>query len=747
MNLSAFFKLWLLTSPPMPINRKFAFTAAMLLSGAAFAQIGSFPGFTPGNIVVSRSVYTGTATTVTLGEALPPVCPTSAACGTGKAVSNGAYPTVGSTSNVWNNDGPDGSFGVTSPIFLDQISPATGSVVNTLAIPSNMITTSFSSKSELALNLSADGTAITFMGYMAPPNTVDVSNSNTPAAYDPTNPAGGSYYRAVAQVGANGAIQITPTNSYSGNNGRAVILANGFYYMAGNGNNGGGTPGNIVATEGIQMAVPGQPASTPAMEVGTLSVTQVINPATGTPYAADKLGKDNNFRGLTLFNNTIFTSKGSGSNGFNTVYQVGTAGSMPSLANAEETPITILPGFPTTLAKTATLFPFGLFFANATTLYVADEGDGTPADAASSTTAGLQKWSLVNGTWTLDYVLQNGLNLGVPYSVPNYPTSLNPSTDGLRNITGVVNANGTVTIYAITSTVSANGDQGADPNKLVVINDTLANLTAAGASNETFTVIKSAGAGEVLRGVSFAPTSGATPQPSVPSVVSAASPSVIGIAPGSLATVTGTGLSYGAPATGTLPLTAFLGGSSVEIMDAGGRTTLAPLLYVSPGQINFQVPASVANGIAKVTITTAGPFLTSAYIPVSTVAPGLFTLNGVGLAAATAVKVAASGAQTSVPVFTTNSDGSYTAAPISLTGGTVYLTLYGTGIQAAGTSGVTATIGGANAKVLFAGAQGKYPGLDQVNLQIPASLAGSGNTNIQLTVSGIPANPVQVTIQ
>ena len=88
-----------------------------------------------------------------------------------------------------------------------------------------MIVTSFSSKSELALNLSTDGSVLTFMGYVAAPNTVDVSNSNTPVVYDPTNPSGNTYFRAVAQVGANGAIQVTPTNAYSGNNGRAAILA------------------------------------------------------------------------------------------------------------------------------------------------------------------------------------------------------------------------------------------------------------------------------------------------------------------------------------------------------------------------------------------------------------------------------------------------------------------------------------------------------------------------------------------
>src|SRR4029077_14483523 len=139
--------------------------------------------------------------------------------------------------------------------------------------------------------------------------------------------------------------------------------------------------------------------------------------------------------------------------------------------------------FPNTAASTNTSFPFGIFFANATTLYVCDEGDGslvTPpvngnvADAQSLATAGLQKWSLVNGTWTMLYVLQNGLNIGVPYSVPKYPASLNHATDGCRNMTGKVNQDdGTVDIYAITSTVSANGDQGADPNKLVKVTDLL----------------------------------------------------------------------------------------------------------------------------------------------------------------------------------------------------------------------------------------------------------------------------------
>jgi uncharacterized protein (TIGR03437 family) len=721
--------------------------AMLTFSGAVYAQ-STFPGFTSGNIAVTRSVYTGDATTVSIGQALPPVCPATAACGTGKATDNGAYASLANNNNVFNNNKVDGSFGITSPIFIDQLTP-TGTLVNTLAVPANMLTTSFSSKSELAINLSLDGAALTLVGYVAPPNTIDVSNSNAPGVYDPTNPAGGSYFRAVLQIGANGALEVTPTNAYSGNNGRAGILANGLYYLAGNDNNGAGTPANIVTSTGVEIAAPGQSATTAPAMVGTFSVAQYNDPTTGKPYPADKLGKDNNFRGLTIFNTTLYVTKGSGSNGFNTVYQVGTSGTLPTLATAENAPITVLPGFPTVPAKNADvtfIFPFGIWFANSTTLYVGDEGDGVVADAAKSTKAGLQKWSLVNGAWQLDYVLQKGLNLGTPYSVPNYPASLNPATDGLRNITGKVNADGTVTVWGVTSTVSANGDQGADPNKLVMINDVLANTTASGAANEQFTVAKSAAAGEVLRGVALAPTAPSTMLNS-PLVLSAASPSVQAVAPGSLVSANGQNLAagYPGPIFGVLP-TVF-DGTSVSIIDSAGNTTIAPLFYVSPDQVDFEVPATVATGLAKVVVDSNGVNQTAANVQISTVAPALFTLNNSGLAASYALRVSG-GIQTVELVYSQDNTGLISANPINLGSSTdqAYLILYGTGFDTVGTSNVMATVNGVNAPVLYAGPGGSA-GLDQVNILLPASLAGAGNVNVQLTAAGVAANPVQVTIQ
>jgi hypothetical protein len=512
--------------------------------------------------VLSRSVYEGTAGTVAIGQTLPPGCvagtvtlplivggTTSVKVKCATAVDNGEYPNLIDSHNVWNNNGADGSFGVTSPVFLDNLAPD-GKLLGTLPIPTNLLVTSFSSKSELAVNRSTDGKSITFVAYHGGPgfvtaaNELDVSNSNTPGVVDPTNPVVSQYYRSVAEVDAHGNIQLTDGNAYSGNNGRAAMKANWMYYLTGNDNNGGlsasqlnGTQvgQNLVTSTGAELLVPGlAPPVPPNINMlGTFAIAQVGYPS---PPAPDKPGKDNNFRGLTIFNDTMYVTKGSGGNGINTAYQVGSAGVLPTISNAPGTPpnlknepITILPGFPTTLASGLGLdgktghpvaFPFGLWFADATTLYVCDEGDGTlvtgqiingqtnVADTATLATAGVQKWRLISGTWVLQYVLQDGLELGIPYGIANYPTSLNPATDGCRNITGRSNGDGTVTIYAVTSTVSGNGDQGADPNKLVKVTDLLkaTSLPTGKGGWGHFSTIRSANAGEVLRGVAFAPT-------------------------------------------------------------------------------------------------------------------------------------------------------------------------------------------------------------------------------------------------
>jgi hypothetical protein len=510
--------------------------------------------FYPGNLVVSRSLYDNRAANITVGEQLPPECAsTQAGCpGTTGATNNGLYPAV------FNNVIYDPSFGITSRIYLDQITPF-GGLVNTLQVPnslqsgvsktSDQLVTSFSSKSEIGLHLSLSGKYLTFMGYVAPVNQVDVSNSNTPAAIDPTNPDGQEFYRAVAAVNGKGVFHFTETNAYSGNNGRAAILndldGNDIFYTSGNAGNGSNPqPDGVILGAGAQIVdeikapEDSQSPGTPA-PVASFNVTELGD-------KADKVGKDDNFRGMTIFKNVIYYTKGSGSNGVNTVYFVDTTGKacpsgvgLPSSSAALPTDqlmynlgtlqttglpsnMCILAGFPTEIAKSTTgvSYPFGLWFADDKTLYVADEGDGYVGGtdlythAAAQTTAGLQKWVFNASTskWTLAYTLQKGLELGKAYSPAGYPKGNNsatnlpwaPASDGLRNITGYTLGDAVV-VYAITSTISGGGDTGADPNKLVGIIDQLKNTDPSRAGSETFLPVRSAAYAEVLRGVALTP--------------------------------------------------------------------------------------------------------------------------------------------------------------------------------------------------------------------------------------------------
>ena len=73
------------------------------------------------------------------------------------------------------------------------------------------------------------------------------------------------------------------------------------------------------------------------------------------------------------------------------------------------------------------------------------------------------------------------------------------------------------------------------------------------------------------------------------------------------------------------------------------------------------------------------------------------------------------------------------------------LVLYGTGFN--GSKQVTATIGGVSVPVAFAGAQGTYPGLDQINLPLPQGLIGRGKVDVIVTASGKPSNPVNIVVR
>ena len=474
-------------------------SALALAVGANAARAADFIG--GDTLLISTTTYQDVGEVANLVAGVSQL-PGANAGETSTAVSNGALNTV------WNNELGDPSFGVTSAIGISDLSSKTGAVLASTILNPSIVSTSFSSKSELGLNLTktSSGYVATFMGYAGGGvGNLDVSNSDTTAFKDTTNPVTSffapganqtyAFNRSVVAFSANGSFTATQTLAYGGNNGRSAVLApNGFYYTVGNSNNGSGTPSQLTTTTGLEVATP-----------GTTPNSTMIDP-TFKSIQGDKAGKDSNFRGLTYFNGNLYFTKGSGSNGIDTVYTVSNPnGELPTSATASDASISILPGFPTDHAKQtgADFTPFGLFFANPTTLYVADEGTGNATDATDH--AGLEKWTLSNGTWSLDYTLQAGL-IGDTYTVPGW--DFGETTIGLRNLTGQVNANGTVTFWATTSTSSDSVDNGADPNEIVEITDALG-LTSLPTS-ESFSVFDGPEAGLRYGGVAFAAPEPAT---------------------------------------------------------------------------------------------------------------------------------------------------------------------------------------------------------------------------------------------
>jgi hypothetical protein len=466
----------------------------------------------PDSLLISSTTYqdVGAVANLVAGTSL---LPGANAGQTVTATAGGGY------ASVFNNAKVDGSFGVSSAITIQDLNVTTspGAVNGTVNINPNVVSTSFSSKSELSLNIAqtAAGPVATFMGYAGGGlGNLDVSNSDTTAYKDATNPVTSffapganqtyAFNRSVVALNADGAYSATQTLAYGGNNGRAAVLApNGDYYTVGNSNNGSGTPTQLTTTTGLEVVRPG---STPN--------STMIDPTYQLTFnnKADKAGKDSNFRGLTLYNGNLYFTKGSGSNGVDTVYTVSNPGGvLPTAATASQAKIGILSGFPTDSAKSSggNYTPFGLFFANPTTLYVADEGTGNSTDASSH--AGLEKWTDIGGAWHLDYTLQGNL-IGTTYTVSGTNSGVAGSwptvtTAGLRDLAGRINANGTVTLWADTSTSSASGDNGADPNEIVQITDVLGDTSLP--SSEQFNVLDGPQYGVRYGGVAYA-----VPEPS-----------------------------------------------------------------------------------------------------------------------------------------------------------------------------------------------------------------------------------------
>jgi uncharacterized protein (TIGR03437 family) len=233
----------------------------------------------------------------------------------------------------------------------------------------------------------------------------------------------------------------------------------------------------------------------------------------------------------------------------------------------------------------------------------------------------------------------------------------------------------------------------------------------------------------------------------------AASYDASALAPESIVAAFGTGLSDRTEAAQSIPLPTTLAGTTVKIRDRAGEERLAPLFYVSPVQVNYQIPAGTATDQARVVITHPATGTSVGAAPIGRLGPGIFSANADGkeVAAANALRVKADGSQVYEPVTRyDDTQKKFVSVPVDLGPAEerVYLLLYATGLRFnSGLAAVGARIGGVDAPVIYAGAQGYYVGLDQVNVLIPRSLAGRGEVEVLLTVEGKTANAVKINVR
>jgi len=388
-----------------------------------------------------------------------------------------------------------------APLTLDQFSvngTTSATAAGSLMLPQttvgnqSAISGEYGSSSEGGLQLSGNGEYLTIMGYGVNANTF---NTGGAAVYGTTALAqsqSSQVARVVALISADGSVDTSTaiTDVFNGNNPRSVYTTDGTsFYVSGQGTSGDNTGGVFYATRGSSTA------------------TSITGNDAGTNASQDT-------RFVTAYNGRLYVSVDSKTGSTNRDYigTLGAAGSLPtSLANGGAGP-TQLAGFGASSGKggvtiangdgnglntgqSINLSPENYFFANATTLYVADSG--APKNTAGSTSTvgdgGLQKWTFNGSSWVLDYTLASGLNL-----VSNVTNTT--GTSGLQGLTGKV-VGSTVQLFATNYTLA-----DLDSTFLYGITDSLAATAASQVTGESFTELAAAPADSNFKGVSFAPT-------------------------------------------------------------------------------------------------------------------------------------------------------------------------------------------------------------------------------------------------
>ncbi len=167
----------------------------------------------------------------------------------------------------------------------------------------------------------------------------------------------------------------------------------------------------------------------------------------------------------------------------------------------------------------------------------------------------------------------------------------------------------------------------------------------------------------------------------------------------------------------------------VELTDSAGVTRRAALVYASRSQINYLIPAETAVGRVTVSVSSDGQHA-AGVMYVDRVAPTLFGV-------AQLVRLHADGSRTDQVV--TAGDA------IEFSGDRLFLVLYGAGFRSASRGSLQ--IGSATVAPAYMGAQGEFPGLDQINLELPGTLAGAGKVTLSFSADGKAANPLVFTFR
>lgn len=211
------------------------------------------------------------------------------------------------------------------------------------------------------------------------------------------------------------------------------------------------------------------------------------------------------------------------------------------------------------------------------------------------------------------------------------------------------------------------------------------------------------------------------------------------VAPGSIAALFGVGLSTQTISASSVPLPTTLGGVTVKI---GGID--APLFFVSPNQINLQVPSGVSVGNAAIQVFNSGvaAAVGDGTIAVTDASPGVFTLDvsGKNQAIAQNTDLSRNADFDKVPGARPEASGNVVVIYATGIGNTNPLVADGQAASsnplAQATATTAVTIGGTPAEVQFSGLTPGFVGLWQINVVLPANLPTNLATPMTVTLKG-----------